>query len=53
MLQQNTLSFPCLEKIRTKFPVFPVLALNLSCQMLPIYSTAVLLVVERANSEEM
>ena len=24
MLQQNSLCFPCLEKVRTKFPVFPV-----------------------------
>ena len=23
-LQQNSLCFPCLEKVRTKFPVFPV-----------------------------
>ena len=23
MLQQNSLCFPCLEKVRTKFPVFP------------------------------
>ena len=24
VLQQNSLCFPCLEKVRTKFPVFPV-----------------------------
>ena len=24
VLQQNSLCFPCLEKLRTKFPVFPV-----------------------------